>query len=189
MTLQSAPHPFVTVEDYLAGEQDGQVRHEYIDGVVYAMTGASRRHGLVCVNLAAKLRPLLQHTTCQLFASDMKVRLEIHGKTLFYYPDLVLSCDPEDREDYFSTRPCLLVEVLSPHTERLDRREKLLSYITIGSLQEYLIVAQDEPRIEVYRRRQDWLPDEYTDGSFALDCVNTEISVADVYEGVFGGSL
>ena len=65
----------ISTEDYLAGEKDGEIRHEYVDGEVYAMTGASRRHGLVCVNLAAKLRPLLQYTTCQLFASDMKVRL------------------------------------------------------------------------------------------------------------------
>ncbi|WP_407276074.1 Uma2 family endonuclease [Halothiobacillus sp. DCM-1] len=185
MIPQAAAQPFVSVEDYLAGEQDGQMRHEYIDGIVHAMTGASRRHGLICMNLAVKLRPLLNHTPCQLFANDMKVRLEIHGKTLFYYPDLVLTCDPDDREDYFTTRPRLIVEVLSPHTERFDRREKLLSYITLPSLQEYLLVAQDEPRIEVYRRTQDWLPDEYTDGTFPLACVNAEIAVAAVYEGVF----
>ncbi|MGC8698270.1 MAG: Uma2 family endonuclease, partial [Halothiobacillus sp.] len=107
-----------------------------------------------------------------------------HGKTLFYYPDLVLTCDPDDRDDYFSTRPCLIIEILNPSTERLDRREKLLSYITLHSLQEYILVAQDEPRIEVYRRTQDWLPEEYTEGTFRLDCVQAELSVAEVYADV-----
>lgn len=183
---QPALQALISVEDYLAGEQDGQIRHEYIDGVVYAMTGASRRHGLININLAAKLRPQLNKTPCQLIANDMKVRLEINGKTLFYYPDLVLTCDPEDRDDYFITRPCLIVEILSPNTERFDRREKLLAYITLPSLREYLLVAQDEKRVEVYRRVQGWLPEEYTEGVFSLDCVSTELSVEDVYQDIAG---
>ncbi len=181
---QLAEQPMISVEDYLAGEQDGEIRHEYIDGVVYAMTGASRRHGQINNALAYLLTPHARKQGCQLIANDMKVRLEIHGKTLFYYPDLVLTCDPDDRDDYFITRPCLIIEILSPTTERLDRREKLLSYITLHSLQEYILVAQDEPRIEVYRRTQDWLPEEYTEGTFRLDCVQAELSVAEVYADV-----
>ncbi|MHB9022008.1 MAG: Uma2 family endonuclease [Halothiobacillus sp.] len=184
MTPQPARKPLISVDDYLAGEQDGQIRHEYIDGVVHAMTGANRRHGRINNALAYLLTPFARGCGCALFANVMKVRLEIHGKTLFYYPDLVLTCDPEDRDDYFTTRPCMIIEVLSPHTERFDRREKLLAYITIPSLQEYILVAQDEKRVEIYRRVQDWLPEETTEGTFRLLCVDAELDVADVYEDV-----
>jgi Uma2 family endonuclease len=146
----------VSAEDYLRGELHSEVRHEFIDGQIYAMVGASRRHGLIALNLASLLRPRLRGTPCQLFVADMKVRLRIAGEEVFYYPDLVLSCDPEDREDYFVSRPCLIIEVLSEATERIDRREKMLAYQTIPTFNEYLLVAQDLPRVEVYRRRNDW---------------------------------
>ncbi|MHB8921533.1 MAG: Uma2 family endonuclease [Halothiobacillus sp.] len=184
MPPHPARNPLIRVDDYLAGEQDGEMRHEYIDGVVHAMTGAGRRHGRINNALAYLLTPFARGCGCALFANDMKVRLEIHGKTLFYYPDLVLTCDPEDRDDYFTTRPCLIVEILSPSTERFDRREKLLAYITIPSLQEYILVAQDEKRVEIYRRAQDWLPEEYTEGQFRLECVNATLDVGEVYADV-----
>ena len=86
----------------------------------------------------------------------MKLRLNIADKTVFYYPDLLLSCAPDDRQPYFRSRPCLIVEVLSDSTERIDRREKLLAYQTLPSLQEYVLVAQNARRVEVYRRTNDW---------------------------------
>ena len=105
---QPAPRNRLSVLDYLAGEDGAEIRHEYIDGQLYAMTGASDRHGLITGNILAALRPLIRGTPCQLFANDMKVRLNISRQDIFYYPDLLLSCDPTDRETYYRSRPCLL---------------------------------------------------------------------------------
>ena len=128
MTVSSPPRHFIGEQEYLDGELHGELRHEYIDGQVYAMTGASDRHGLILNALAYSMTPAARRKGCQLFTSDMKLRLEIGGKTCFYYPDLLLSCDPQDREPYFRRSPCLIVEVLSESTARIDRREKLLAY-------------------------------------------------------------
>ncbi|AGA89320.1 hypothetical protein Thimo_0462 [Thioflavicoccus mobilis 8321] len=181
---ESALRRTLTVEDYLAGEDGSDLRHEYIAGQVYAMTGASDRHGLITLNIAAGLRPRVRGTGCQLFASDMKVRLRLGGDDVFYYPDLLLSCDPADREVYYRSRPCLIVEVLSETTERIDRREKLLAYQTITSLQEYLLVAQDRREVQVHRRARDWAAEVFTDGVVRLDCLGCDLSLATVYEEV-----
>ena len=174
----------LSVEDYLRGEAESEIRHEYIDGQVYAMTGASRAHGLIVAALAFALTPAARREGCQLFISDMKVRLEIGGQTLFYYPDLLLSCDKTDREPYFSRSPGLIVEVLSESTERIDRREKLLAYQTLPSLREYLLVAQDRVHVELFRRADDWRVERYESGEVWLDCVSASLLVADVYADV-----
>lgn len=174
----------LSIDDYLSGEDGGDVRHEYIDGEVYAMTGASDRHGLICGNIYTLLRPLLRGTSCQLFANDMKVRLRINDQEIFYYPDLLLSCDSSDRETYYRTRPCLLIEVLSKSTARIDRREKLFAYQTIPSLQEYVLISQTKREIEVHRRARDWAQDIITEGSVRLDCLDTDLPLDVIYEDV-----
>ncbi|MBK5969110.1 MULTISPECIES: Uma2 family endonuclease [Thiorhodovibrio] len=171
----------LSVADYLAGEAENEIRHEYIDGQVYAMTCASRAHGLIVNALAFALTPAARRKGCQLFTSDMKVQLEISGQTLFYYPDLLLSCDGQDRETYFSRTPCLIVEVLSKSTERINRREKLLAYQTLPSLMEYLLVGQDAARVEVFRRINNWQAEVYSSGEIRLDCLATSLDVADIY--------
>lgn len=174
----------VTIPEFLEGEQLSELRHEYIGGQVYAKGGASDRHGLIAGNLFMSLGPRARQKKCQLFIADMKVRLKISGQDIFYYPDLLLSCDPSDRETYFRQSPCLIVEVLSESTERIDRREKMLAYQTLPSLQEYVLVAQDERRVEIYRRRNEWSPDVIIQGNFYLDCLELEIAVEDVYVDV-----
>lgn len=180
----AATHEFISVEEYLAGEQHSEIRHEYIDGQVYAMGGASRRHGLIVNALAFALTPAARQRHCQLFSSDMKVRLSIADKTIFYYPDLLLACDPADSDSYSSSRPCLIVEVLSETTERIDRREKLLAYQTLPSLREYLLVAQDVRRVEIYRRALDWQPEYFVAGALHLDCLDIDLKVDDIYADV-----
>lgn len=172
----------IGVDDYLAGELESEVRHEYVAGQVYAMVGASDRHGLLVNALAFALTPEARKARCQLFTSDMKVRLEIAKQDVFYYPDLLVSCDPDDRATYYRERPCLIVEVLSESTERLDRREKMLAYPTIKSLQEYVLVAQDVQRVEVYRRADDWAPSIHTEGPVRLVSLGTEVTVEAIYE-------
>ncbi|MGB3394782.1 MAG: Uma2 family endonuclease [Stenotrophomonas sp.] len=186
MSAPGARKPFISVEDYLAGEADGEQRHDYIDGQVYAMTGASDRHGLIVNAMAFALTPAARRKGCQLFTSDMKVRVDIAGKTSFYYPDLLLSCDPQDRETYCRTAPCLLVEVLSASTARIDRREKLLAYQTLPSLQGYLIVEQDSQRVELYRRDNGWRMEEYEQGEVMLPCLDMTLPLADIYQDVQG---
>jgi Uma2 family endonuclease len=181
---QSAPREIVTVDDYLAGEDASDIRHEYIGGQVYAMTGASDRHGLITLNIATSLRPRVRGTGCQLFANDMKVRLNIGGDDIFYYPDLLLTCDPTDRETYFRARPCLIVEVLSGSTERIDRREKFFAYQTIPALREYLLVAPDRRELQLHRRSRNWASEVIIDGSVQLDCLDCELTLDEVYEDV-----
>lgn len=178
--------PLIGVEDYLAGEEAGERRHEYIDGQVYAMTGASRRHGLIVSNLVAALRPLVRGRGCQLFSNDMKVRLRIAGQDIFYYPDLLLSCDPDDRATYYCTTPCVVIEVLSPATERIDRHEKRLSYLALPSLRDYLLVSQTRREVWHYRRSRDWDAETLTNGSLILDCCGIALSLDLIYEEIDG---
>ncbi len=176
------------VEDYLAGERDGEVRHDYVGGEVYAMTGASDRHGLIAGAIHALLYQPARRKGCQLFVSDMKVRIRRAGEEVFYYPDLLLACDSDDRATYYRERPCLLVEVLSEGTERIDRREKLYAYTAIPSLSEYLLVAQDRRQIDIYRRTaDDWERETLAGGTFRLHCLDVEVSVDDVYADVEWG--
>jgi len=180
MTALEKQH--LSVEDYLAGERDGLARHEYIDGEVHAMSGASDRHGLIVSAMVYALKPHARRQGCQLFSSDMKVRLILSGKTIFYYPDLVLTCQRDDNAPYFRTQPKLIVEVISESTARIDRREKLLSYIRIDSLVEYLIVEQASRTVEIYRRRNDWLPETVEgEAEVRLDSLDCTITLDDLY--------
>ena len=173
-----------SVDEYLIAEDGADIRHEYIDGELYAMTGASDRHGLIVGNVYVQLRPLLRGTPCQLFANDMKVRLRIQNQDIFYYPDLVLSCDPDDRETYYRAHPCLLVEVLSDSTARIDRREKFWAYQTIPSLREYLLIAQSAREVEIYRRADGWAHETVTQGRVRLECLDVDLPLEVIYEDV-----
>ncbi len=184
MTLMIKPQPCLTVEDYLEGELTSEIRHEYIGGRVYAMTGASVTHNLIAGNLFAALRTLSRGAGCQVFISDLKVRLHIAGEDIFYYPDVMLCCDPTERETHYRTHPCLIVEVLSKSTQRIDRREKLLSYTTLPSLREYLLVAQDRREILCHRRDNGWIVERITEGEVRLDCLDAAIPLEAIYEDV-----
>ena len=179
---QPASNEVLTVEEYLAGEQDGEVRHEYVAGHVYAMTGASARHALIVGAFFAAMLPRARERGCHLFTKDMKVHIRSGGEAFFYYPDLLLSCDPDDRADYYRERPCLVVEVLSEATARIDRREKLYAYTTIPSLRDYLLVAQDHRQVDHYRREgDDWRHEVHTEGVVHLDCLDLDVTLDAIY--------
>ena len=116
---QPALEERLTVDEYLEFERDGQVRHEYAGGYLFAMSGAIDEHNRVAGNIFGLLWTRLRGTDCRVYANDMKA----HTGDVFYYPDVIVTCDPEDTERYFKTRPCLVVEVLSPTTEAIDRGE------------------------------------------------------------------
>ena len=188
--MNAVTHPFerISVDDYLLGEQQTDIKHEYLDGQVVAMGGASRAHGLLVMSLSALLLPAARQKHCQLFAADMKLRLDHDGASYFYYPDLVLSCDPADRDPLFVRTPCLLVEVLSPSTERIDTRENLLAYRLLPSLREYLLLRQDTLHAELYQRRDDggWTHQrlKQPDDAFSLLCLQVSVSLRDIYADI-----
>ena len=189
MTPLPALKPYLSVEDYLEGERDGDIRYEYGAGEAYAMAGASDRHGLLAGSLYVLMHPQARKKHCQLFMADMKVRIDDKRDSYFYYPDLVLVCDPNDRESaYYRRRPCLIVEIASPGTFRIDRREKLFAYRTLPSLREYVLVHQDEHRIEIFRYPENQ-HEEYTSGAFSLTCLEMTLTVEDVYADADAFSL
>ncbi len=176
---------YISVEEYITGEQEGETRHEYINGIIHAMSGASANHNLISGNLFVLLHAAGRPTSCQVFMADMKVHLNIAGKDIFYYPDILVSCDPDDKETYFRKNPCLIVEVLSPTTERIDRREKFLAYTSIKTLQEYVLVSQEQQAVTLFRRTNDWKPEPFgADDNLILDCLNCDLSVAEIYEDI-----
>ena len=182
---QPAQHRRISVEAYLTDEQGADIRHEFIGGRLYAMVGASDRHNLVAGNVFVAVHQHLRGSPCQVFMSDMKVRMRLGNDDIFYYPDVVVSCAEDDREPYFRGQPCLIVEVLSDATERVDRHEKLLAYTRIESLETYVLLAQDQAEATLYRRSTDWTAEQVTaEGILPLDCVGLDLSMTSVYEGV-----
>ena len=109
-----------TVEEYLEGERKSETRHEYVAGDIYDMAGASRTHNRIAGKIHTTLQNAFRGKRCEAFITDMKVRIRTRGETLFYYPDVFVSCDPRDTDDYFSDYPSVIFEVLSPDTKRLD---------------------------------------------------------------------
>jgi Uma2 family endonuclease len=178
----------ISVEEYLSGEQLSDVKHEYVGGYVYAMAGASRSHNRVAGNLFASLLAQLKGKPCQPFIGDMKVRLMIAQEDRFYYPDVVVGCDPRDTDDYYLRFPRLVIEVLSESTERVDREEKFHNYQTIPSLEEYMLVAQDKWEVTLFRRANGWLGELYQgrETSIYLASVGCTISLEEIYAEVPG---
>ena len=176
----------VTVDDYLAGELRSETRHEYLGGPVYAMTGTSEEHNFIATNLVAALHAHLRGNPCRVFMVDMKVRLLVARDDIFYYPDLMVACDPRDTDRYFKRYPKVLIEVLSPDTERTDRREKFLSYTRIESLEEYVLVAQDRREVTVFRRSRQWQPEVLGQSKEALELASLGFALPLdlIYEGV-----
>lgn len=144
------------VEDYLMEENLSDIRHEYIYGEVYAMAGASVTHNRIVNNIGFKIDNHLANSSCETFTENVKLRADAQT---FYYPDVFVACDQNPENEFYREEPILIVEVLSPSTERTDRNEKLAVYKNIPTLQEYVIVWQDKIYIELHRRQVDdsWL--------------------------------
>jgi Uma2 family endonuclease len=179
----------VSEDEYLRLEAQSPIKHEYVYGEMFAMTGGTLRHNTITLNVAAALRSHLRDTPCRAFINDVWVRVEkTHS---YYYPDLLVSCargaQTMDLNGVTVEDPVLVIEVLSPTTEATDRREKLLAYRTIPSLSEYVLVSQDIARVEIHRRRGDigWERIEYSDQeTVELASVDLQIGMGEIYEGV-----
>ena len=180
----------LSIEDYLAQERDADVRHEYVDGEIIAMVGASRSHSLIVGNLHAALHSHLRGSPCRVLMTDMKVR--INSANAFYYPDLLVSCTAleDEPDDYYESQPRLIIEVLSQSTEARDRMEKRLNYQTLASLEEYMLVAQDKIEVDVYRATAGkWEHERYSQGAeIVLSSIDFELPIIDIYENVPGAT-
>lgn len=171
-------------DEYLTGEELGEVRHEYIGGCVYAMAGTSDEHGTIVGNVFSALRAHIRGRGCRAFVADMKVRLELRDEVIHYYPDVLVTCDPRDTERYFKQHPRVVIEVLSFSTERLDRREKFWNYQQIESLEEYVLVASHYREVTVFRRANGWRPEVVTqpEGELHLASLDFRMPLTAVYE-------
>lgn len=178
---------FLTESDYLALEESSDTRHEYVAGQAYAMTGGSQRHNRIALNIASMLLAALRGRPCQVFMSDVK--LSIAQDQSYYYPDAMVTCGQERQaanESNLVSDPLLVVEVLSPSTESIDRREKLAAYRRLASVQEYVLVSQDQHFVEVYRREGEigWRYLAYEPGDVLnLASVEVEMPIAELYVG------
>jgi Uma2 family endonuclease len=183
----AAAETYLTPEQYLALERKSETKHEYDRGRIIAMAGASRQHNLIALNVASEIRDRLRDRECEAYAGDMRVRIE-DGR--YAYPDVVVACgEPRfaDGESDTLLNPTLIVEVLSLTTESRDRGRKFHQYRTIDSLHEYVMIAQDEVRVERYARRDgEWVFTEVGDmaATLRLDSIGCEIALREVYAKV-----
>lgn len=184
MTALAQRIALLSEDDYLAGEEGSELRHEYLAGGVYAMSGASARHNLICVNLVSALHRHLAGGPCRVFMSDLKVRLRVLEDIYYYYPDVMVTCRPDDNASHYREHPCVLVEVMSKRTERTDRREKALAYCQIPALEEYVLIAQDKSEVIVYRRADGWTSERpLPDGNLNLKSLSFSMPLAALYAG------
>ncbi len=178
----------MSVSDYLAGELVSQTKHEYLGGVIYAMAGARNVHNLIAGNVFGSLHANLRGKPCQPYNSDTKIRIHLSTHMRFYYPDASVICQPNPPDDSFQDQPALIAEVLSRSTRRTDEGEKKDAYLTIPSLGAYLLVEQEAPVVTVYRRdAQGAFVREVYEGTktmIALPEIDSELSLAEIYEGV-----
>jgi Uma2 family endonuclease len=171
--------PEMTEAEYLTFEQASLDRHEYASGQIFLMSGASKQHNLISLNIAFLFRQKAK--SCTAFVADVKCK----GDSVYYYPDVMLSCESSS-DSHFETNPCVIVEVISPATAKIDRVEKLSNYKKIPSLMAYVLVEQDERRIDIFRRFESfWVHESLeNEAEFCLPCVDAPLTLAEIYTGI-----
>lgn len=187
--MSAQAQPRLTPEEYLEAERSAEIRHEYYNGHIYAMSGGSYQHFQIIGNITAELHARLKQRPCAVGSSDLRLRVSPDG--LYTYPDVIVICgDPRFADDRRDTlmNPALIVEVLSPSTEAYDRGFKSAQYRTVESLEEYALVSQAEPRVEVFRRQPGghWLLSEAVglDAVCHFDCLDCAIPLSEIYAKV-----
>lgn len=185
--MGQAQRALLSEADYLAREEESRIRHEFVNGEMYAMSGGTQRHNRIAVNMAAALLAGLRGKPCQVFVNDVK--LNVARDEAYYYPDVMVACGESYRmagDAKSVTDPVLVVEVISPSTENIDRREKLASYRRLRSLVEYVLISQDKQQAEIYRRQGDigwfYLSFEAND-DVTLSSLDISVPIQDIYAG------
>ncbi len=176
-------HPYhMTLDEYWEWQDTQDLRHEFVGGVVYAMTGGSRPHARLSMRIGALLDAASRQQGCEAFVADLALLVVATGSV--FYPDVMVTCSGENSR--FETSPCLIVEVLSPSTQGIDRTVKLGQYSSIPALRNYLMVSSDpdEPFVVRHRRAGDlWVHTLHgPDDQLTLDCPDVTFQVADLYQ-------
>ncbi|WP_298610129.1 Uma2 family endonuclease [uncultured Thiothrix sp.] len=183
-TALTASNRLISEADYLAGELLANERHEYMNGRIYAMAGASKRHNRIAGNIYRAV--MATGSACTAYISDMKVHSDKYHS--YYYPDVVVGCDPNETDEYVLEKPCLIVEVTSDSTLRKDYLEKSLAYQAIPSVQVYLIVAQDKVQVDMLTRASDgaWELQQFNDlgAELSLLCPTMILNTKEIYDGM-----
>jgi Uma2 family endonuclease len=181
MALQPSRQNWISPEEYLAGELISDMKHEYIDGEVYAMTGTSINHGRIISVMMRLLGNHLANTPCDVFAADIKVKAQNN----FFYPDLIVDCQKLNGEVYVTEAPLIIVEVLSKSTRKLDQTLKRLAYQSLSSLQEYVLIEQDFVDIEICRRNNHWQSEHfYLGDQVYFSAIDLSLPVEQIYARV-----
>lgn len=187
--MSDVPGKRLTAEEYLEFERGSDIKHEFYNGRIYAMAGAKRRHNVIALNIGSEIREHLKGRDCEAYPSEMRVFVPRFG--LYTYPDVSVVCGkPEFQDAVLDTllNPVLLIEILSDSTESYDRGKKFQHYRSIESLQEYVLVSQNEARIEKYIRQGDgfWVLSEAVgvDSSITFESIDCPISLAEVYDKI-----
>lgn len=189
--MSSLAKTYYTPEQYLALEREAEYKSEYVNGEIYAMSGATREHNLISGNVFGALHAQLRGRPCEVYTSDMRVQVSPTG--MYTYPDVVVVCgEPRFEDHHVDTllNPTIIVEVLSPSTERYDRGGKFAHYRRLESLTDYVLVSQDSPLVEHYVRHGDegrqWILTESSgmDGVLRLASIGCEVALRDIYDKV-----
>lgn len=183
--MSAQPHVRLTEEEYLKLDRESELRNEFYDGYMYAMSGGTIRHAAIIGNLTSALHGALRDKSCTVMSSDLRVR--ISGK-FYTYPDIAVACDPIQAAGKDTLlNPILLIEVLSPSSENRDRGFKFDQYCQIESLQEYALVSQSEPRVQVFRRSAgEWIFSSFAglDATCRLESAGASIPLAEIYHRI-----
>jgi Uma2 family endonuclease len=181
MANQVVKQHFISEAEYLAGEKIAEIKHEYIDGEVFAMAGASASHNRISLNVARKFGNHLEGRPCQPYISDMKVNVG----TKYFYPDVLVDCSGLNDDSHVTQSPTLIVEVLSKSTRRTDETIKRIAYTQINTLLEYVLIEQDFVDIEVIRRRNGWQSEHfYLGDSVTFEAIGLTLMVEEIYDRV-----
>jgi len=150
--------PYMTLEEFFEFEEQSTVQHEYVNGAIFAMSGASLVHQQICHRLVMAFGSHLTRGPCQVFSGGTQLLIQRSASEICYYPDIMVDCRRDAWGKHFVRSPTLVLEILSPSTQLTDRREKLLNYRLIDSVEEYVLIAQDNHRLTIYRRADGWRP-------------------------------
>jgi len=171
----------ITENDYLAAELESDIRHEFVNGEIYAMSGAKATHNRISGNIFAEVHSQLKSGNCDTFAADMKVK----AGSNYFYPDVLVDCSELDGEAVFTQSPVIIFEVLSRSTRKLDETIKKIAYLNIPTLQEYVLVEQDFVDVEVFRKSDDWRSSHYFLGDqIEFESQAIKLDVEEIYTRV-----
>jgi Uma2 family endonuclease len=177
----------ISVDEYLEGELVSPIKHEYLDGVVYAMAGSRNVHNSIAVNAIVALGVRLRGRSCRVFNSDTKIRIRLPRRVRFYYPDASVVCRPNKPDDSYQDKPVVIAEVISKSTRRIDEVEKKEFYLKIPTLRVYLLIEQEFPAVVAYRRGKDGFQQEVYQGMRAivpLPEIDAELPLAELFEAI-----